>query len=118
MFSFAEMDRKNRVQLAIGNSKWSEPLSLEAVGSVQDVALPTHTNIHHVHIGVYVEEGVGMVIFPSEDSLTDIHYATVMIPFYSSITDVIILLVSYDTNSYHISSIYPEKQFGYSCQIP
>ena len=118
MFSFAEMDRKNRVQLAVNGSKWSDPLSLEAVGSAQDVALPTQTNIHHAHVGVYVEEGVGMVIFPSEDSHANIHYATVMISFYSSRTDAIILLVSYDTNGHHISSIYPEKQFGYSCQIP
>ncbi|KAI9491569.1 hypothetical protein BDB00DRAFT_766791 [Zychaea mexicana] len=60
MFSFPEMDRKNRVQLAVNESKWSDPLSFEAVGSIQDVTLPTTDNVHQIHLGVHVEEGVGM----------------------------------------------------------
>ncbi|KAI9272903.1 hypothetical protein BDA99DRAFT_569176 [Phascolomyces articulosus] len=60
MFSFPEMNRKNRVQLSTNDSKWSEELSFEAVGSVQDVILPTAGNVHQIHLGVHVEEGVGM----------------------------------------------------------
>ena len=61
MFSFPEMDRKNRVQLSFNDSKWSEQLSFEAVGSVQDVECATAGNIHQLHLGVKVEEGVGLV---------------------------------------------------------
>ncbi|KAI8144971.1 hypothetical protein BJV82DRAFT_536853 [Fennellomyces sp. T-0311] len=60
MFSFPEMDRKNRVQLAVNDSKWSEQLSFEAVGSIQDVECATPNNIHLVHLGVNVEEGIGL----------------------------------------------------------
>ncbi|KAI9322742.1 hypothetical protein BX666DRAFT_2109183 [Dichotomocladium elegans] len=59
MFSFPQIDRRNRVELSVNGSKFSDPLSFEAVGNVQDTFLRTTNNAQDMHIGIHVEEGTG-----------------------------------------------------------
>ncbi|KAI8376296.1 uncharacterized protein BYT42DRAFT_594245 [Radiomyces spectabilis] len=60
MFSYPELNRHNRALLSMDGSKWSQPLSFEAVGSVQEVTLATDGNVSEIHAGIRVEEGTGM----------------------------------------------------------
>ncbi|KAF7728851.1 hypothetical protein EC973_005477 [Apophysomyces ossiformis] len=59
MFSYPEVDHRNRAQIALPESRWSEALSFEAVGSSRDVTLMASNNSNTVHLGVQVEEGIG-----------------------------------------------------------
>ncbi|KAJ2960621.1 hypothetical protein NQZ79_g4034 [Umbelopsis isabellina] len=59
MFSYSKMDNRNRCLIQVPDSGWSQPLSLEAVGSVQDVALPSINRVEEFHVGVSVQEGQG-----------------------------------------------------------
>jgi vacuolar protein sorting-associated protein 13A/C len=53
------MDNRNRCLIQVPDSGWSQPLSLEAVGSVQDIALPSINRVEEFHVGVSVQEGQG-----------------------------------------------------------
>ncbi|KAI9253785.1 hypothetical protein BDA99DRAFT_443164 [Phascolomyces articulosus] len=59
MFSYPKLENSNRSLIQVSGSDWSEPLSLEAVGSVQDVALPKMNGTEEVHLGISVQEGQG-----------------------------------------------------------
>lgn len=59
MFSFPTDDRKNRALLKLGDSQWSKPQSLDAIGSAYSVVLPSQSGRTEMHTGVYVEEGEG-----------------------------------------------------------
>lgn len=59
MFSFPSDDRKNRANLKVGDSSWSKPQSLDAIGSAFEVVLPSPDLKSEMHIGVSVTEGEG-----------------------------------------------------------
>ncbi|KAI9287283.1 vacuolar protein sorting-associated protein vps13 [Umbelopsis sp. AD052] len=59
MFSYPKIDNRNRCLIQVADSGWSQPISLEAVGSVQDVALPSINRVEEFHVGVSVQEGQG-----------------------------------------------------------
>jgi vacuolar protein sorting-associated protein 13A/C len=61
MFSFPSDERQNRVILKVGDSSWSKPQSLDAIGSNTDVVLPSATKQTEIHIGITVQEGEGKV---------------------------------------------------------
>jgi len=59
MFSYPNDDRQNRAVFKVGDSNWSRPQSFEAVGSVNDVVLPSPTKQTEIHVGISVDEGEG-----------------------------------------------------------
>ena len=59
IFSYPEFDHKNRAQISINESKWSDPISFEAVGNSQDVTLLSKSDNYARHAGIKVEEGFG-----------------------------------------------------------
>ena len=59
MFSFPTDDRKNRAILKVGNSSWSKPQSLDAIGSTFDAVLPSSDSRSELHVGISVAEGEG-----------------------------------------------------------
>ncbi|KAI9770443.1 MAG: hypothetical protein M1840_003329 [Geoglossum simile] len=59
MFSFPSDERQNRAILKVGDSSWSKPQSLDAIGSNVDVVLPSATKQTEIHIGITVQEGEG-----------------------------------------------------------
>lgn len=60
IFSYPDIDHKNRAQISINDSKWSEPISFEAVGSSQDVTLLSKQDAYARHAGINVVEGTGI----------------------------------------------------------
>ncbi|CAO0798122.1 unnamed protein product [Mucor circinelloides] len=61
IFSYPDTDHKNRAQISINDSKWSEPISFEAVGNSQDVTLLSKQDAYARHAGIKVEEGTGIL---------------------------------------------------------
>lgn len=61
IFSYPEFDHKNRAQISINDSKWSDPISFEAVGNAQDVTLLCKSDNYARHAGIKVEEGFGLL---------------------------------------------------------
>lgn len=61
IFSYPENDRHNRAQISINDSKWSDPISFEAVGNHQDVTLLSKSDNYARHAGIIVEEGTGIL---------------------------------------------------------
>ncbi|KAF2642663.1 vacuolar protein sorting-associated protein 13 [Massarina eburnea CBS 473.64] len=59
MFSYPTSDKKNRALIKVGDSNWSKPQSLDAIGSSYAVALPSTKARSEMHIGVSVTEGEG-----------------------------------------------------------
>ncbi|PVI04174.1 vacuolar protein sorting-associated protein 13 [Periconia macrospinosa] len=59
MFSYPTQDKKNRALIKVGDSGWSKPQSLDAIGSNYAVALPSTQARSEMHIGVSVSEGEG-----------------------------------------------------------
>ncbi|RDI80750.1 putative arabinogalactan endo-beta-1,4-galactanase A [Venturia inaequalis] len=59
MFSFPTDDRKNRALLKVGDSEWSKPQSLDAIGSTYSVTLNSSAGRQEMDVGVSVEEGEG-----------------------------------------------------------
>lgn len=59
LFSHNSNDRRNRVQLRIGDSAWSTPLSFEAIGSETEVVIPSASKNEEIHVGLTVEDGLG-----------------------------------------------------------
>ncbi|KAF1952441.1 vacuolar protein sorting-associated protein-like protein vps13 [Byssothecium circinans] len=59
MFSYPTQDKKNRALIKVGDSNWSKPQSLDAIGSNYAVALPSTKARLEMHIGVSVAEGEG-----------------------------------------------------------
>ncbi|RCH95152.1 hypothetical protein CU098_002571, partial [Rhizopus stolonifer] len=61
IFSYPEFNHHNRAQISINESKWSDPISFEAVGNSQDVTLLSKSDTYARHAGIKVEEGVGIL---------------------------------------------------------
>ncbi|KAF2749676.1 vacuolar protein sorting-associated protein 13 [Sporormia fimetaria CBS 119925] len=59
MFSYPTDDKKNRALLKLGDSGWSKPQSLDAIGSNYAVSLPATQARAEMQIGVSVAEGEG-----------------------------------------------------------
>ena len=59
MFSYPSDDRKNRANLKVGDSAWSKPQSLDAIGSAFEVVLSSTNAKSEMHIGISVAEGEG-----------------------------------------------------------
>ncbi|KAI9867788.1 MAG: hypothetical protein M1813_007610 [Trichoglossum hirsutum] len=59
MFSFPSDERQNRAILKVGDSNWSKPQSLDAIGSNAEVVLPSATKQTEIHIGITIQEGEG-----------------------------------------------------------
>ena len=59
MFSYPNDDRKNRANIKVGESTWSKPQSLDAIGSAFDVVLPSANAKSELHVGISVAEGEG-----------------------------------------------------------
>ncbi|KAI1770524.1 vacuolar protein sorting-associated protein 13 [Hypoxylon cercidicola] len=59
MFSYASDDQRNRALLRIGDSEWSKPQSLDAIGSTTEVVLPSSRKDSEIHAGITVEPGEG-----------------------------------------------------------
>ncbi|RCH94872.1 hypothetical protein CU097_000818, partial [Rhizopus azygosporus] len=57
LFSYDDIDYHNRAQISIDGSKWSDPISFEAVGNSQDVTLFSKADSYATHAGIKVEEG-------------------------------------------------------------
>lgn len=61
IFSYPEVNQRNRSQISIDDSKWSDPISFEAVGNSQDITLISKNDVYARHAGIKVEEGVGLL---------------------------------------------------------
>ncbi|KAI8363865.1 hypothetical protein EDC96DRAFT_608831 [Choanephora cucurbitarum] len=61
IFSYPDSSHQNRAQISINKSKWSDPISFEAVGNSQDVTLLSKTDNLARHAGIKVEEGLGVL---------------------------------------------------------
>ncbi|UZJ53507.1 hypothetical protein CBS101457_002827 [Exobasidium rhododendri] len=59
LFSHPSKDRRNRVQLRVGDSNWSRPTSFEAIGSATEVVIPSLSKNEEIHLGLTIEEGLG-----------------------------------------------------------
>jgi vacuolar protein sorting-associated protein 13A/C len=59
MFSFSNDDHRNRAILKAGESEWSKPQSLDAIGSTSEVVLQTAGKNAETHLGVTVDSGLG-----------------------------------------------------------
>ena len=61
LFSYGNDDGQNRVVLCVGDSSWSRPQSLDAIGSAVEVILPSPNKQTELHVGLSVSEGEGKV---------------------------------------------------------
>lgn len=59
MWSYDTDDRSNRALLKVGDSKWSDPQSFEAIGSNYEVMIPSSNRQNEIHVGVSIGEGPG-----------------------------------------------------------
>lgn len=59
MFAYGGDDQRNRAILKVGDSNWSKPQSLDAIGSNVDVVLSSSKNNTEIHVGINVESGEG-----------------------------------------------------------
>lgn len=59
MFSFHNDDHRNRALLKVGDSEWSKPQSLDAIGSTTEVVLQSSRRDAELHLGVTVNSGQG-----------------------------------------------------------
>ncbi|ROT38314.1 vacuolar protein sorting-associated protein [Sodiomyces alkalinus F11] len=60
IFSYGNNDNRNRALLRIGDSEWSKPQSFDAIGSSNEVVLPsTRANNTEIHVGITIESGEG-----------------------------------------------------------
>lgn len=59
MFSYPTDDKKNRANLKVGESQWSKPQSLDAIGSAFETVLPHSKERTEMHVGLSVAEGEG-----------------------------------------------------------
>lgn len=58
LFSHNTRDRRNRVQLRVGDSSWSRPISFDAVGSETELTIPSNSKNEEIHLGLTIEEGL------------------------------------------------------------
>lgn len=73
MFAFNSKDRnsnRNRALMRIGSSQWSKPVSFEAVGSEQEVVVPSSDHNEEIHVGISITEGHSKYKFTKIVTLT------------------------------------------------
>lgn len=63
MWSFEKDDQRNRVAMRIGDSRWSNSQSFEAIGSNYEVTMASNNRQSEIRLGVNVNEGKGKVSF-------------------------------------------------------
>jgi vacuolar protein sorting-associated protein 13A/C len=61
LFSYSNDDGQNRVVLKLGDSGWSKPQSLDAIGSDVEVVLPSASKDSEMLVGLSVEQSHGKV---------------------------------------------------------
>ncbi|KAI7902142.1 uncharacterized protein BX663DRAFT_436105 [Cokeromyces recurvatus] len=59
LYSYPNIDNRNRTLIRVDTTEWSQPLSFEAIGTVYDVALPNQGHSEEIHVGIHVQEGQG-----------------------------------------------------------
>jgi hypothetical protein len=59
MWSFENDDHNNRVSLKVGDSRWSDSVSFEVIGSSYEVVTPSNNRQQVFHLGINVAEGEG-----------------------------------------------------------
>ncbi|PNH66081.1 hypothetical protein VD0001_g8276 [Verticillium dahliae] len=59
MFSYGNDDNRNRTLLKIADSDWSKPQSFDAIGSTNEVVLPSTKKNSEIHVGITIESGEG-----------------------------------------------------------
>lgn len=59
MFSYGNDDNRNRALLKIADSEWSKPQSFDAIGSTNEVVLPSTSSNAEIHVGITIESGEG-----------------------------------------------------------
>ncbi|KAL1838057.1 hypothetical protein VTJ49DRAFT_3105 [Mycothermus thermophilus] len=59
MFSFGTDDHRNRATLQAGDSEWSRPQSLDAIGSTTELVLQSAGKNAEMHLGITVDSGSG-----------------------------------------------------------
>ena len=59
MFGFPNEDRRNRLFLKIGDSKWSKPLSFEPVSADMQIVLGSSSGRSDTYVGLSYSEGLG-----------------------------------------------------------
>ncbi|KAI9289370.1 hypothetical protein BC943DRAFT_349025 [Umbelopsis sp. AD052] len=69
MFSYPKEDHRNRVQLRLKDSGWSQPISFEAIGSTQEIGMPK-VGDKEVYLGIHVTEGQGKFLHTNIITIT------------------------------------------------
>lgn len=59
MFNYPTDDKKSRANLKVGDSQWSKPQSLDAIGSAFEIVLPHSKERSEMHVGLSIAEGEG-----------------------------------------------------------
>ena len=59
MFSFSNDDQKNRALLRVGDSEWSKPQSMNAIGTKYSATVPSSNGKSEMQLGVSIEQGEG-----------------------------------------------------------
>ncbi|RDW42663.1 hypothetical protein B0I73DRAFT_150485 [Yarrowia lipolytica] len=59
MFSLDQDDRKARVTIKVGDSKWSDSQSFDAIGGTTEIIMANSSKQSEIHVGMHVFEGKG-----------------------------------------------------------
>ena len=59
MFSFGTDDQKNRALIRVGDSEWSKPQSLNAIGTQYDATVPAMSGKSEMQLGISIAQGEG-----------------------------------------------------------
>lgn len=63
MFGYPNEDRRNRLFLKVGDTKWSKPLSFEPVSADMQIVLGSQTSKSDTYVGLSYSEGLGKVCY-------------------------------------------------------
>lgn len=59
VFGYPNEDRRNRLFLKVGDTKWSKPLSFEPVSADMQIVLGSNTGKTDTYVGLSYSEGLG-----------------------------------------------------------
>lgn len=59
MFGYPHEDRRNRLYLKVGDTKWSKPLSFEPVAADMQIVLGSNSGNTNTYVGLSYSEGLG-----------------------------------------------------------
>jgi vacuolar protein sorting-associated protein 13A/C len=59
MFGYPHEDRRNRLYLKVGDTKWSKPLSFEPVAADMQIVLGSNSGDKDTYVGLSYSEGLG-----------------------------------------------------------